>query len=135
MEQDKPIQTAPDRFPGIQALVGKLLVAVTVNDDKTEILFETSYGEFYRMFHGQDCCEYVRIEDINGDLNDLIGDTILEAYESSNSDDPIPEGVDSDASHTWTFYRLRTMKTTVVIRWLGTSNGYYSEDVDFKRMN
>lgn len=44
---------------------------------------------------------------------------------------PEPEPGDEWDSHTWTFYRFVTMLGTVTVRWLGESNGYYSESVDF----
>lgn len=92
------------------------------------------------------------IEDITGDLDDLIGTPIIKATEDSSTDDVIPTNVidklpqahvvkfvaqkltgekDMDDSHTWTFYNIATIKGYVTIRWYGSSNGYYSESVDF----
>jgi hypothetical protein len=82
------------------------------------------------MYHSQDCCESVYLYDIIGDLEDLIGSPILKASEESNNDD-IEGTQTSDDSHTWTFYHFATMKGYVTLRWLGESNGYYSEGVDF----
>jgi len=82
------------------------------------------------MYHSQDCCENVYLYDIVGDLDDLIGSPILKATAESNSDD-IEGTQTSDDSHTWTFYHFATMKGYVTLRWLGESNGYYSEGVDF----
>ena len=106
-------------------LRGKVLKSITVNKNKDEMCFVTVDGDTYKMNHQQDCCESVNIEDICGDLEDLIGSEILVAEE-------VTESGDSDyGTCTWTFYKLDTVKGGVTIRWYGESNGYYSESVDF----
>jgi hypothetical protein len=37
-------------------------------------------------------------------------------------------------SYTWTFYRFGTRRGSVTVRWLGHSNGYYSEGVSVEIM-
>lgn len=91
-------------------------------------------GSIYFMYHEQDCCESVSIEDIAGDIQDLIGSPVILAEEVSNSsDDDDHEDAKSeyDDSWTWTYYKLATVNGYVTIRWYGASNGYYSESVDF----
>lgn len=116
----------------IKKLLGKTINAIDVNSDKTEIIFSTDAGD-YRMWHRQDCCEEVHIEDIIGDLNDLISNPLLIAEEVTNTEDsqlPIPSPYDYEESYTWTFYKFATIKGYVDIRWFGSSNGYYFESVD-----
>lgn len=110
----------------ISELVGKTFDEVTNVDDE-RINFIGSLNCGYTMYHDQDCCESVRLEDVCGDLQDLVGTPILSAYEDTNED--CPKLNDWDDSYTWTFYRLATIKGTVTLRWYGTSNGYYSESV------
>ena len=107
------------------ALVGKTFEAVKVGDEQID--FVCTDGSEYSQYHNQDCCESVYIEDVCGDIDDLIGSPILSAEEVTNADAESKGG----ESETWTFYHLKTVKGTVTIRWYGTSNGYYSESVSF----
>lgn len=125
----------------ISKLIGKTLVDISNLNDEGLIFTEQNCTQ-YKMYHNQDCCESVSIDDIEGDLKDLINHPILQAEEVSNSENPKfmewpdedePNGVykSYDESCTWTFYKLATVKGYVTIKWYGSSNGYYSEGVDF----
>lgn len=117
-----------------ETLKGLTIKDIVINDDNDEILFKTTCGRCFQMFHAQDCCEDVSIEDICGDIEDIKNNPIFlaEEIEFENYD---PEGVSApnprDDSFTWTFYKLATIKGSLTIRWYGESNGYYSEKVDF----
>ncbi|WP_033463153.1 hypothetical protein [Bordetella bronchiseptica] len=109
-------------------LKGLTLVSIQAEVDGDEILLLTECGRKFRMVHYQDCCESVYVESIVGDLADLIGTPLLLAEEAT-SDAP-----DAGGSETWTFYKLATIHGYVDIRWLGTSNGWYSESVNFEEV-
>ena len=113
----------------IADMVGKVFTSVK-NVDDTELVFENDTERFV-FFHSQDCCEHVRIEDIVGDLSDLEGIELLKAEETHNLFDMLSSADKKlSESGTWTFYKFATRKGYVDVRWLGESNGYYSERVD-----
>lgn len=121
----------------LRAMSGRVMRSVNMNVDRTELVFEADDGLRFRFYHKQDCCERVVIEDIVGELEDLVGAPILVAEETIGLP-PAEEvlrrlGADqpNDDSWTWTFYRFATIRGTVTVRWYGSSNGYYSEKVDF----
>ena len=119
-----------------EKLRGKVLTKIEGMEPRSEeIIFTAEDGSVYNMYHEQDCCEGVDVEDVCGDVDDLIGSEILLAEEVVH-DNEWPDGVENPnswepESFTWTFYKLATRKGFVDIRWLGESNGYYSEGVDF----
>ena len=118
------------QFDEMKGLTFKTIRGAEVGS--VQIDFTDMLGRKFRLDHSQNCCESVQVEDICGDISDLIGPPILLAEEVSNSDQI--DGHECGGSFTWTFYKLSTIKGSVTIRWLGESNGYYSESVDFQQL-
>lgn len=109
------------------ALIGQTMREVVRTDNVLGFVAEDRRA--WRFYHEQNCCESVTIEDICGDLDNLVGAPILQAEEVSTG------CIDSHGgSVTWTFYKFATCKGAVVVRWLGSSNGYYSESVHFEEV-
>lgn len=92
------------------------------------LYFEQEDGEVFVLTHLQDCCEWVYIESVDGDLEDLVGAPLLMAEEAIDTNE---SNYGSGVSMTYTFYKLATTKGYVTIRFCGNSNGYYSERVDW----
>ena len=112
----------------LDKMIGKVITRIDgceSGSERIEFVFDDGV---LVLKHDQDCCETVSVVDVCGDPKDLIGQVVTEAREDSNEEgEPKPEYPDS---WTWTFYNIRTMGGDLTIRWLGESNGYYSEDVD-----
>lgn len=104
----------------LEEFIGKTFSKVEVSKWKDELSFYTE-DEIYKFIHRYECCEEVFIEDICGNLEDLINEPILMAEEyfaKANN------GI-------YTFYKFATRKGYVTVRWYGTSNGYYSVSASF----
>ena len=116
-----------DTQRGMEQMRGKTFVLVTGSVGDGEMTFETATGERFMFAHQQDCCETVRINDIVGDLQDLVGEPLLISEEVKGATEPDEEHYES---YSYTFYKFATRKGYVDVRWLGESNGYYSESVE-----
>jgi hypothetical protein len=84
-------------------LIGKTCSNVE-NIGSTEIRFTLTTGEQYSLSHDQECCERVFVEDVVGDLSDLVGSPILMSEVVSSE-------TDTNKEHAvWTFYKFATRK-------------------------
>lgn len=92
-------------------------------------------GDQYVLWHEQNCCENVSLEEVIGDIEDLIDSMIIKAELVVSHPAHPPEQEEWEIeSRTWSFYKIQTHKGEVVFRWHGSSNGYYSETVSFSKL-
>jgi len=112
----------------VSKMIGKTMVSVKqIDNDRIE--FVDTEGIEYALYHQQDCCESVYIEDVVGDLQHLVNAPLYMAEEVYSSDEPKKheDSEYTDESFTWTFYKFATVHGYVTIRFYGSSNGYYGE--------
>ena len=102
----------------INSLLGHIFNKITRQDD--QIILEGT-GDFI-LKHDQECCEDVYIEDICGDIEDILYNEIILAEEFSKNNP------NASGSGTWSFYKIGTNKGSITIRFYGSSNGSYSEN-------
>jgi hypothetical protein len=106
-------------------IVGLTVTGVAGLEFESEaVKIALSNGKTLALYHEQDCCESVRLVDFEDD--GIVGGTVLSAEEVVGD----AEWVRRFDSNTWTFYKIETTKGGLWMRWLGESNGYYSESVD-----
>lgn len=113
----------------LNRMVGETIVSVSGNRHDEEFLVRTASGLVFTFYHNQDCCEDVYLEEIIGDIDDLIGHTVIMAEETCSNDEVVGASCYQGESFTWTYYRMATERGLVVLRFFGSSNGYYSEAV------
>lgn len=91
-----------------------------------EMIIHTNAGDL-RFYHIFSCCEDVYISEINGEIEDLIGKTVVMSEERTKGF----EGKEYEENdHTeWTFYEIRTTGGDLQIAWKGVSD-YYSLEVE-----
>lgn len=123
-------QYGSDNF---EVLKGEVITKIKIRSNE-RMDFYTESGNLFEMYYEPDCCASCNIEEIHGDLNDILNTPILLAEEVSSNKNPPGVTKEYQDSFTWTFYKLATIKGSVTIRWYGESNGYYSESVTFRQV-
>lgn len=118
----------------LSELEGKIVTSIDVGEDMLQVLIRalTNDGEdTFLMTHHRECCEAVHLVDIHGFPTDLIGSHVISMREDTNEG-----GYDEHRNVvTWYFYSIETVRSTVVFRWYGSSNGHYSTEVSlFKQV-
>ena len=108
----------------IEQLTGMTITAVIYNEEHEKLLIHLN-THVLEMLHVQDCCETVYLADVVGNFEDLIGYPLLEVSESIVN----IESAEYESA-TASYYNFKTVKANVQLRWVGESNGYYSETVD-----
>ncbi len=111
-------------------LTGKTVSNIDIDEGNAEMQITCTDGTKYLFHHVQDCCESVNIVDVNGDPKALVGYKLMLIEEDGFA---LTEEYDKyifDESCTTTEFVFHTSKDSLAVRWIGCSNGYYSEEVD-----
>jgi hypothetical protein len=123
----------------LDGMVGATMTSIEGAVGDEQMTFVGADGRRFVFWYEHDCCASCVVEDICGDLTDLVGSPIVQAeevtsYEPEPGTQPWETNKDmwTPESFTWTFYRFATANGSVTVRWLGESNGYYSESVSFR---
>lgn len=99
------------------------------HSDEVTIIFTD--GSCLKFYHQQSCCETVLLEDFDITPEWLVNSNIISVEERiSRSGEGVKPLNDWDESYTWSFYVIKTSSSTMVLRWYGESNGWYSETVN-----
>lgn len=118
----------------LQDIIGKSIASVKgLDEGSTEVKIKFTDGSVMVFCHYQDCCEYVRLHDFELTVLDeskLVGGVVNDAREDTNDAGDYPDLF--NFSGMWTFYNINTSRGCISMRWLGESNGYYSEAVDIE---
>lgn len=126
-----------DRDISPDVLVGETLEYVDFGGD--EIRLTTKSGKVFQFYHEQDCCESVTLVDIEGNEKNLVGKVVRSVEVDIDPDNDAFFDHNDEVSRSYEG-RTNTKITfvvddeTVITRWVGESNGYYSERVDFAQI-
>lgn len=106
-------------------LCGKIVAHMDgFHSGSTECCIKFTDGSLARLYHEQDCCEEVYLEDVCGNPSDFI-EQPLTLFEQR-------DGTYDEGSMRYTFYELGCPKGCITLRWYGYADwASYSTAVDY----
>ena len=110
------------RIQSLDDLFGRKVKSVTGCHKGSEYMEICFTDGLKAIFEPANYMANVEIEDVNGDPQGMVGNLITLVEVISDLD---------SANNTWTYYRFATLDGYIDIRWFGSSNGYYSEKVNW----
>lgn len=135
-------------FKSLPGVGSKILKVSGMKEDSSVVEIVTSAGKL-KMYHPQQCCEIVRLLDVCGTPENLIGETITlfevrigklgEDRKKINKTNVPPKARSRSElklnRRTYTFYEIQTAKSDITLRWGEPDyedNGRYGEEVVVK---
>ncbi len=119
------MSTYLEESKGVIEFPSEVVESIDIDRKENKIMITTISGRRFMFCHNQDCCESVTIVDVDGyKQEDLKGDLLQIDYETF-------EPMDYCDHTTLTNIRFVCNHRTMIVRWVGTSNGFYSETVSF----
>ena len=113
----------------LSELVGEVIATVQGGNKEDDFcILTTVSGKAIKIYHDQHCCEEVQIEDEESD--DIVGGVVHFAAFVDGISGGKSKNWQDGYTCTWSFLKIETSKGSIWQRWLGESNGHYSETVD-----
>ncbi|MEK2647414.1 DUF7448 domain-containing protein [Bdellovibrio sp. BCCA] len=112
-------------------LLGKTIISHKLVDQKSNLLLVGDDGMHYWLGGFSSDGGHVHLEDINGNLDDLLNSPILRAEEKTVL---VPEDQKTHPGYTedyYFYYEISTIKGSVHMRFYGEEGAYYSASAWF----
>lgn len=123
------------------SLIGETLVSVdyfphgskNCGYTSEQFLLTTASGRQIVITHMEECCESVHVESTEGDWSEIIGKVIIDASCRTVLIKRFNDGGeenDYEDRNEETYITFIVDDATIVQKWIGNSNGYYSTDAN-----
>lgn len=115
----------------VKELIGKTITDVAIMDqlDEDRVKLCCSDGSKYIMGHTQQHSESVYLEEVEGNIFDILNSPVIDAREDVSNDWVGHSG------HIYTTYIIATNNGAVVFKWAGTEDEDCSGDVRIRKFD